>query len=318
MTKNGGDMFQKATKKKAKLRMAIMGPAKSGKSFSSLKIAKNLGRRVAAIDTERGSLSKYAGDVADFDVVELTSFAPARYIAAMKAAADAGYDVLLVDSISHAWVGEGGLLDQKDKAGGNSFNAWRTLTPQHNEFVDTILGWPGHIIVTMRVKTEYVVEQVGGKSVPRRVGLAPVQRDGMEYEFDVLAEMDRDHTLHVTDTRCPALDGAALRKPDGAEIARTLLAWLDDGAEVLKAPAALDPVSESARLVAEIDGIANAAALGVVRDRLNANPPKLPRPLLGKVREAMDRAKARVAELEYDDGGAMEAEAEVIHAGNDA
>jgi hypothetical protein len=224
-------MFQKATKKRAKARMAITGPAKSGKSFTSLSIAKHLGERIAAIDTERGSLSKYANDVANFDVVELTSFAPKKYLEAMRAAAAEGYDVLVIDSLSHAWMGEGGLLDQKDKAGGNSFNAWRTLTPQHNELVDAILSYPGHVIVTMRVKTEYVIEQVGGKSVPRKLGLAPVQRDGMEYEFDVMAEIDRDHTITITDTRCSALDGVSIRKTTGADIAAPLLAWLDDGAE---------------------------------------------------------------------------------------
>ena len=224
--------FTRATKKQQKCRMAITGPAKAGKTRTALSIAKHLGARVAVIDTERGSASKYAGEAfapAEFDVAELRTFSPAEYRKAMREAA--GYDVLVIDSLSHAWMGAGGLLDQKDKSTSkSSFDAWRTLTPQHNELVDALLGFPGHLIVTMRVKTEYVIETINGKQVPRKVGLAPVQRDGIEYEFDVLAEVDHDHSLHIPSSRCDALDGMTIRKPTGEEIASTLLAWLDDGA----------------------------------------------------------------------------------------
>lgn len=224
-------MFQKATKKKAKARVALIGPSGSGKTFTALTLAKTLGRKIAVIDTERGSASKYSGDVADFDVCELPTFEPKRYIDALHFAASEGYDVIVIDSLTHAWTGEGGILDQKDKKSGNSFDAWRTLTPQHNALVEAILGYPGHVIATMRVKTEYVVETDSrGKAVPRKVGLAPVQRDGLEYEFDVVADMDPDNCMHVSKSRCPALAGAEVRKP-GKAVAESLLAWLDDGIE---------------------------------------------------------------------------------------
>lgn len=231
-------MFQKATKKKAKLRLALVGPAKAGKTRTALSIAKHLGSRIAVIDTERGSASKYAGEVAEFDVVELSTYAPGKFLEAMRAAAQS-YDVLVIDSLSHAWMGEGGILDQKDRKGGNSFDAWRTLTPQHNELVDAILGWPGHLIATMRAKMAYeVTKDSNGKTKVEKLGLAPVQRDGMEYEFDVLADIDHDHTIHIGSSRCSALDGVSIRKPTGEEIAKTLLTWLDDGAEAPKrAPA---------------------------------------------------------------------------------
>jgi DNA polymerase III delta prime subunit len=225
-------MFQKATKKKAKARVAFIGPSGSGKTYTALTVARALGKRIAVIDTERGSASKYSGDVADFDVCELETFAPKKYIDALHFAAAQGYDVVVIDSLTHAWTGEGGLLDQKDKhSGKNSFDAWRTLTPQHNALVEAILGYPGHVIATMRVKTEYVIEEdARGKKVPRKVGLAPVQRDGLEYEFDVVADMDPDNCMHVSKSRCPALAGASIRKP-GADVAKTLAAWLDDGVE---------------------------------------------------------------------------------------
>lgn len=237
-------MFQKATKKKAKARVAFIGPSGSGKTYTALTVARALGKRIAVIDTERGSASKYSGDVADFDVCELETFAPKKYIDALHFAAAQGYDVVVIDSLTHAWTGEGGLLDQKDKhSGKNSFDAWRTLTPQHNALVEAILGYPGHVIATMRVKTEYVIEEdARGKKVPRKVGLAPVQRDGLEYEFDVVADMDPDNCMHVSKSRCPALAGASIRKP-GADVAKTLAAWLDDGVEAPRreAPAVQPP-----------------------------------------------------------------------------
>ncbi len=227
--------FRKATKQQAKLRMALIGPSGSGKTYTALKIATQLGDRVAVIDTERGSASKYA-DKFEFDVLELDSFHPQRYIEGIQAAEAEGYDVLIIDSLSHAWAGKDGALELVDKAAkrmqsSNTFAAWRDVTPLHNALVDAMLQSRLHLIVTMRAKTEYIVEkdERTGKSVPRKVGLAPVQRDGVEYEFDVVADMDLDNTLIVSKSRCEALNGAVIAKP-GKEVADTLKAWLTDGA----------------------------------------------------------------------------------------
>lgn len=227
--------FQRATKKRARCRMAIIGPSGSGKTYTALTIASHLGQRVALIDTERGSASKYAGQFA-FDVLELETFDPRVYVQGIRDAGGAGYDVLVIDSLSHAWAGKDGALEQVDKAkartqSGNSFAAWRDVTPMHNALVDAILQCPCHVIATMRAKTEYVLETDGrGRQVPRKVGMAPVQRDGVEYEFDVVADMDLDHNLIVSKTRCPALDAAVVNKP-GEDVARMLVAWLTDGTE---------------------------------------------------------------------------------------
>jgi hypothetical protein len=225
--------FKRATKSQAKLRMALMGPSGSGKTYTALSVATNIGR-VAVIDTEHGSASKY-GDRFAFDVLELTEYHPKHYIDAIQAAGEAGaYDVLVIDSLSHAWNGAGGVLEIVDKAAKrsdtkNTFAAWRDATPLHNQLVEALLAAPLHLIVTMRSKTEYVLERdERGKMSPRKVGLAPVQREGMEYEFDVVAEMDMQNTLTVTKTRIPKLTGKVIPYP-GASLGDTLKAWLLEG-----------------------------------------------------------------------------------------
>jgi len=237
--------FRKATKEQLKLRMALIGPAGSGKTYSALNIAQHLGKRIAVIDTEHGSASKYAGLFA-FDVVELDSFHPQNYIAGIQAAEHAGYDVLIIDSLSHAWMGKDGALELVDRAAkrspsGNSFAAWRDVTPLHNQLIEAMLGARLHLIVTMRSKMEYVQDKdEKGRTQIRKVGLQPVQRDGLEYEFDVVADLDTENTFIVGKTRCPQLTGVIVPRP-GKEVADTLLAWLTDGAPPAELPKAPTP-----------------------------------------------------------------------------
>lgn len=237
-------VFQRATKTSARLRMAITGPSGSGKTYTGLTLATHLAAlrnagRVAAIDTEHGSMSKYA-DLFDFDVLELTDFNPLNYVEALNQAQAAGYRVCLVDSLSHAWVGEGGALDLKDRESlksGNSFTAWGKVTPLQNRLIDAILSSPMDVIATMRSKVEYVQE---GKKVTK-VGMAPVQRDGVDYEFDVVGEMSLEHVMSISKTRARVLDGKTFKQP-GEALAQQLVAWLEDGV----APAlAVAPVAAS-------------------------------------------------------------------------
>jgi hypothetical protein len=224
--------FKKATKFASKLRLALAGPSGAGKTFTALTLAAALAGdgEVAVIDTERGSASKYA-DQFLFDVQELESFHPQNYINAIHEAEQAGYGVLVIDSLSHAWNGPGGLLEQvenitKRSKSGSSFNAWSEATPLQNRLIDTITRSKMHIICTMRTKTEYVIEpNAYGKSAPRKVGTAPVQRADVEYEFDVYADMDIDNTLIVHKSRCSELAGAVIAKPD-AQVAEMLKRWL--------------------------------------------------------------------------------------------
>jgi len=237
--------FKPATREQSKLRLSLFGPSGSGKTYTALSIAAGLGGPIAVIDTEHGSSAKYApprGPVA-FSKLDLTSYEPAKYVRALKEAANEGFPVVIVDSLSHAWFGKGGILDQKDAKGG-SFDAWAALTPQQNDLVQAILAYPGHVIVTMRSKTEYVLEQRENRSgkvvnVPKKVGLAPVQRNDLEYEFDVAILLDMDNTGHVQKTRYPELNGQSIRQP-GAELAALLRTFLEEGS----APATAAPASE--------------------------------------------------------------------------
>ena len=263
--------FRKAVKYDAKLRLAVCGPSGSGKTYTLLKLAIELGGPVALIDTERGSASKYA-DLFEFDVLELESYDPARLIEIIDRAADAGYRVLCIDSLSHFWNGKDGELDRVDRAARrmqnpNSFAAWKEITPLHNALIDKIVSAPLHILASMRAKTEWILDrdERTGKTVPRKVGLAPVMRDGIEYEFDVCGDMDQENTLIITKTRCPKLAAGVFPKP-GKELADLLKEWLG-GAEVERVEPV--PTSETPVGSAEpnkdraLNGTANGAVNGV-------------------------------------------------------
>lgn len=225
-------MFKKAVKQEAKLRLAIAGPSGSGKTYTALAIAQAFGGSVAVVDTERGSASKYA-DLFDFDVLEMEApFHPDRFVSAIREAASAGYTTIVLDSLSHAWSGQGGLLElvddaQKRMKTSNSFAAWKDVTPIQNRFIEGIVGARIHVIATMRSKQEYVQEkdEHTGKTKIIKVGMAPVQRDGFEYEFDVFLDMDVNNNAIVSKTRCPALTGKVFTKP-GADVANILMDWL--------------------------------------------------------------------------------------------
>ncbi len=259
----------KAAKIQSKARIGIVGLAGSGKTYSALAIGTALGGKVAVIDTENASAAKYAG-VFDFDVLVLDTFAPRTYVEAIHAVEDAGYDVLIIDSLSHAWAGKGGALEMVDNAArrsssGNSFSAWRDVTPEHNKLVDALVRCKCHLLVTMRSKMEYVLDKDDrGKTAPRKVGLAPIQREGLDYEMDIAGDMDLDHNWSITKTRCPALDGQTFNRP-GTVVAQTIISWLSDGA----APPPERPVQNGkpgAREALETrlaQTIAEAQALGI-------------------------------------------------------
>lgn len=197
--------FTRAERQQVYIKMAITGPSGSGKTMGALRLAFGLGKKVALIDTENGSGSLYA-HVGHYDQQQIAApFTVQKYIAAIQEAAAAGYDVLIIDSLSHAWAGDGGLLDQKsakDSRGGNSFSNWADVSKVYEQFKSTLLQSPIHIIGTMRSKQEYVIEQDSrGKSTPRKVGLAPIQREGMEYEFTTVFDVDMTHIAATSKDR---------------------------------------------------------------------------------------------------------------------
>lgn len=248
--------IRKAEKGRQKLRLGIVGPTGSGKTYTALIAAEafveGTDLRIGCIDSERESSELYA-DEFDFDVIQLTeSHNPQEYIDALSAFAAAGnYGVVIVDSLSHAWMGKDGSLETVDKLAikdGGGFGAWRKVTPMHNKLVDALLGQPYHVIATLRSKMEYAVEkdEAKGKTTVRKIGLAPVQRDGMEYEFTVVCEMNVEHDLMVGKTRFRKIDGQVVNKPRH-EFFRPMREWIESGAPDRHASA--EQVAEIRRLM---------------------------------------------------------------------
>lgn len=251
--------FKKAIKSQGKLRAAFFGPSGAGKTYSALAIATGMGGRIALIDSERGSAAKY-GDRFEFDVDNLERKTIDEYVEKIHDAASQGYDVLIIDSLSHAWQE---LLEEVDKIAsakyrGNTWSAWSEGTPRQRKLVDAILSYPGHIIATMRAKTEWTVSKNDkGKDTPTRVGLAPEQGKGIEFEFDVLVEISTEHLAHIIKDRTGRFQDRILEKP-GKEFGAELVAWLNSGAP------AVDPAAELRSAIARIKKAKDQASLDAI------------------------------------------------------
>jgi hypothetical protein len=260
-------VIKKAVRKQAKLRLALVGPPGSGKTWTALATASGLGEKILLVETEGNSSSWYANDFS-FDVICLNDnstdpYHPLRFVEAIKQGEEAGYDVIIIDSLSHAWMGEGGSLDLANKEqtrskSGNSYVAWRSVTPLHNKLVNAILQSKKHIIATMRTKEKRVIEQdERGKTRIRTLGLEPIMRDGVNFEFTVVADMDQEHNFIVTKTRCSFLDEAIIPKP-GKELGEKLLDWLNSGEANIPEKKEVEPPKiakavKTAKSVAEVE-----------------------------------------------------------------
>jgi len=240
--------IRKAMRKRAKIRIGLAAPSGAGKTYSALLIAAGMGEKIGVIDTENGSAELYSDLLPQgYDVITLQApYTPARYIEAMRAFEKAGYDVIVIDSLSHAWAGEGGSLDKQGKMadrGMNSFAAWRSITPEHNALVESILQSPAHVIATMRAKTEYVLEADSkGKMSPKKVGMAPVMRDGFEYEMTVCLDLDHNHVASASKDRTRLFDGLFFTPT--IDTGKKMMAWIEGAA-----PAAPEPEPEPALLL---------------------------------------------------------------------
>lgn len=240
-------IFEEVTRKKSKARIALVGPSGAGKTLSALLMAFGITddwKKVALIDTEH-ERGRFYAERTDFNIGKFLyaplypPYSPDRYIDFVNSAAQAvGNDgVVIVDSFSHAWDNEGGVLDIKNeiakkKPGNNSFSAWDEAGKVQNGLINSILSVPCHTIVTMRTKMAYAMEvNDKGKTVPVKIGLAPVQRENAEYEFDVVLQINREHIA------CASKDTTFLDSWSGvitAELGKQLAAWLDDGEEPVR------------------------------------------------------------------------------------
>lgn len=235
-------LFQKAVKSKSKLRCAIFGPSGAGKTYTALRIAQGMGGSIGLIDTERSSASKYA-DKFNFVTVDLENKTIQGYVNMISAASKEGLSTIIIDSLSHGWQE---LLDEVDKIAkakfrGNTWSAWSEGTPKQRSLVNAIVSFPGHVIATMRSKTEWTQEEVNGKKRPVRVGLSPEQGKGIEYEFDLLMEMSTDHIANVIKDRTGKFQDRLIEKPD-EKFGQELIGWLMEGEDVKPKKIANKPV----------------------------------------------------------------------------
>ena len=242
--------FEKAAREKSRLRLAIEGAAGSGKTMSALKLASGLGGKIALIDTEVGSASLYA-DKFDFDVLELTApFTPERFTEAIKVAEKEGYDIVIVDSITPEWQGEGGCLEIQNKLGGK-YTDWAKVTPRHNKFIASILGSKIHVIVTCRTKAVYNYDE-NSKKVTKQ-GTAPIQREGLDFELTVVFSVNENHMATATKDRTSLFDGKDHVISDVT--GRTLKTWMELGRTTEPEPPT-PPCDEENRAVANLKQLA--------------------------------------------------------------
>lgn len=191
----------KAERKQAKIKMGLMGPAGSGKTYSSILLAYGLigdFSKIAIVDSERGSANLYS-HLGSYYVLELNDpFTPEKFIDAINLCQNSGIECIILDSISSEWSGKGGILEIHEKTTSamkipNSFTAWASVTPRHQAFIDAILQSKCHIIATLRTKTEYLITERNGRNTIQKCGMAAIQRDGFEYEVSISLDIDDEH-----------------------------------------------------------------------------------------------------------------------------
>ncbi len=253
--------FQKATRKKIKLKLAVTGPSGSGKSYGALRIAAGMSNKIAFLDTENGSASLYS-DRFNFDVLNIMPpFEPDKFTKGLKEAADAGYEVVIIDSASHFWEGILDIKSKMDARGGNSYTNWNDAGKKFKDVLDAILQSPLHVICCMRSKMDYVQEKNDqGKTTIKKVGLAPIMRDGSEFEFTTIFAVDMAHQTKADKDRTGLFGDAIFQITE--ETGKQLLAYLDRGEDV-PAPATEqrphkwtpEQIAEYKRLDAEIKDV---------------------------------------------------------------
>lgn len=220
-----------ASRKNAKIKMALEGPSGSGKTYSALLLAYGLcydWSKIAVIDTENHSSELYA-HLGNFKVLHVEApFSPERYIAAMEICEKAKMEVIIIDSISHEWQSSGGILEAHSLMTGNSYTNWSKLTPRHNAFVQHILQSRCHIIGTIRAKQDYVLSEKNGKQVPEKVGLKGITRDGMDFELTLVFDLNMKNMASASKDRTSMF----INRPEfviSPETGKKILAWCNEG-----------------------------------------------------------------------------------------
>jgi len=220
--------LRKSSKKQAKIKLALTGASGCGKTYSSLLIAygiTNNWSKIAIIDTENGSADLYS-HLGNYNVLTLQApFNPENYIRAIEICEQARMEVVIIDSISPLWEY---LLEIHSQMVGNSFTNWGKITPRINSFIQKILSSNTHIIASMRTKQDYVLNEKNGKMIPEKVGLKTVMRDGIDYEFTIVLDIDMKHNAKASKDRT----GLFMDKPEFVitpETGKAILNWCNEG-----------------------------------------------------------------------------------------
>ena len=239
--------LRQAHRKQAKIKLALQGTSGSGKTMSALLLASGITTwdKIAVVDTENHSADLYA-HLGNYNVLQLSNpFTPERYIKAIEVCENAGMEVVIADSITHEWDGSGGILDLHGNMAGNSFTNWSKMTPRHNAFVQKILESDCHIISTIRTKSDYTLTDKNGKMVPEKVGLKGIQRDGIDFEFTIVFDLDIKHNATASKDRT----GLFMDKPEGIitpEYGKRILKWCNEGTS-------LDEVIHQIRIATSVE-----------------------------------------------------------------
>jgi hypothetical protein len=242
--------LRQAERKQAKIKMGLQGPSGSGKTFSALLIGYGLTNdwsKIAVIDSENHSADLYA-HLGTYKVLNLSKpFAPEIYIEAIELCEKAGMEVIIIDSISAEWEGQGGILEIHGNMTGNTFTNWNKITPRHNAFVQKMLQSPCHLIATIRSKQDYVLSEKNGKYVPEKVGLKGITREGLDYEFTVVLDLDIKHNATASKDRT----GMFMDKPQWVITEATgqrIMQWCRAGVGISE----LIPIINQAKTVEEL------------------------------------------------------------------
>ena len=264
------NQFKRAERNRCKIKLAIQGPSGSGKTYSALLLAYGLTKdwsKIAVIDSENGSANLYA-ELGAYSVLALSQpYSPESYCDALDLAVKSGFECVVIDSLSHEWNGQGGVLDIHSNISGNSFTAWAKVTPRHNTFVQAVLQSNVHVIGTMRSKTDYVLTEKNGKQVPEKVGLKAVQREDAEYEFTIVFELNQRHQANVSKDRT----GLFRSKPElvlTEDVGSTIAQWCNSGGDV-KPVEFIQPAADS--FETEIN---RCKTISELMDLYNFNPDK--------------------------------------------
>lgn len=293
--------FERASRRKAHLKIAITGPTGAGKTYSAILLAKGLakGGKIAFIDTENRSGDLYS-HLTEYDSGTLEPpFDTTKYMAAIDAAVEAGYSVIVIDSFSHAWKAILAEKEAIDARGGNSFTNWARLKPKTEALKNKIINAPAHIIACMRSKMEYALEQDGNRSKVSKMGMGVVQESDIEYEFTTVFDLDMTHRYLATKDRTSIFDG---RKGEMITegTGREFLTWLDSGAEplpVTETPPAETPEPVDRNGTTPKDWLMSILTTKAQRDKWTATAEKLGMKPVEAAEKAMNAGVRDAGEL---------------------